>query len=460
MKLLIFVMSVLSCQTINAEIWSQFRGGSAGSISKIAHPESWSSEKNLAWMVPLEGGGWSSPVVVGNRIFMTSAVSQDGAKPKGMTAGVASMRSFRNAKPAKQRYVLSCRNLNDGKLIWSKSVCESVPQVIHPSNTYATESPATDGKRVFCFFATNGTLSAWDLDGSELWRRELGTFKAGNGFGTGSSLALSDGYVFVQFDNDESSFVAAFDADSGEQKWRDDRSTKTSWSTPLIWPTANRRQLVTCGSDVVTSYNVSDGSVIWRLTGMKSGFSGSPAFDSERIFFGTSGPMSAGPLVAVNRDTEGLVKLDRNFEAPQLSWSRTRSGPGMASPVVSNGYLYITGSGGILNCYDTKTGERVYKKRISGMKTVVASLWGDEDRVFILDEAGKTFIVKPGAEFKLLGTNKLDDLFWSTPAIVGKTLLLRGVENLYCIRGQDATAESNRSRIYNNVSSSSTRFSK
>ena len=132
----------------------------------------------------------------------------------------------------------------------------------------------------------------------------------------------------------------------------------------------------------------------------------------------------------------------------------------MASPVVSNGYLYITGSGGILNCYDTKTGERLYKKRISGMKTVVASLWGDEDRVFILDEAGKTFIVKPGAEFKLLGTNKLDDLFWSTPAIVGKTLLLRGVENLYCIRGQDATAESNRSRIYNNVSSSSTRFSK
>lgn len=425
--------------SVGAEIWTQFRGNAAGSMPQIKHPDTWSAETNIAWSVPAKGSGWSSPVVVGDRIYVTAAESQDGSKPKGMSAGVASMRSFRNAKPSKHRFVLNCRNLQDGALLWSKSVGESVPPVIHPSNTYATESPATDGERIYSFFATTGTLTAWDLDGTELWTRELGTYKSGNGFGTGSSLAIAGGKVFVQLDNDEKSFVAAFDALSGEQKWRDDRPTKTSWSTPLIWQTANRTELVTCGSDVVTSYNLADGSVIWRLSGMKSGFSGSPAVDADRIYFGNSGPMSAGPLVAVPKDVRGEISLDNNFEASEVAWSRTRSGPGMASPVVSAGFLYIPNSGGILNCYNTQTGERVYKKRISGMKTVVASLWADQDRVFILDESGSTRIIKSGPEFELMGTNKLDDLFWSTPALVEDMLLLRGVDNLYCIR-QSTTA--------------------
>ena len=201
----------------------------------------------------------------------------------------------------------------------------------------------------------------------------------------------------------------------------------------MIWKNSERTELVTCGSDVVTSYDPTDGTVIWRLTGMKSAFSGSPAMDSKRIYFGTSGPMSAGPLVAVNAGTKGDISLDRNFESEKVAWSRTRSGPGMASPVVAKGYLYIPSSGGILNCYDTQTGDRVYRTRVPKMKTVAASLWADEDRVFILDESGTTHIIQSGPEFKLLGANRIDDLVWSTPAIVGDTLLIRGVEKLYCI---------------------------
>lgn len=417
-----------------AEIWTQFRGPVAGKLPVIDHPMEWSEQTNLAWVVPMRGSGWSSPVVVGDRVFLTSAESDVVAKPKGMAAGVASMRSFRNAKPANHRFVITCLGLQDGKQLWSKTICEAVPQVIHPSNTYATESPAIDGERLFAFFATTGTLTAWDLDGNELWRRELGSYKSGNGFGTGSSLTTSDGRVFVQFDNDEKSFVAAFDGQTGDQIWRDNRPTKTSWSSPLVWRHASGTELVTCGSDVVTSYDPADGAVIWRLKGMRSGFSGSPAMDSERIYFGNSGPMSAGPLVAVRRGTTGEIQLDNKFNAKEIAWSRTKSGPGMASPIVSQGYLYITGSGGILNCYDTDTGERVYRSRVPNMKTVVASLWADEDHVFILDEGGTAHVVGTGPEFKLLGSNKIEDLVWSTPAVVGETLLIRGVEKLYCIR--------------------------
>jgi outer membrane protein assembly factor BamB len=141
-----------------ADNWNQFRGMAGGTLATINHPMEWSTNKNAAWSLPMKGSGWSSPVVVGDRVFVTSAESENSAKPKGMMAGVASMRSFRSAKPIKQRFVVSCLSLVDGIQLWSKTVGESVPAVIHPSNTYATESPATDGERLFSFFATTGTL--------------------------------------------------------------------------------------------------------------------------------------------------------------------------------------------------------------------------------------------------------------------------------------------------------------
>ena len=430
----IFLLLSLNLVIVADEGWNQFRGSVGGRLPVVEHPLEWAEHSNIAWAVPMKGSGWSSPLVLGDRIYLTSAVSEGGDRPKGMAAGVASMRSFRNAKPDKHDFNVSCYDLNTGEELWSKTVGEMVPPVVHPSNTYATESPATDGERIITLFATTGTLVGWDPDGNELWRQELGNYKSGNGFGTGSSLAILDNRVFVQFDNDENSFVAAYNTETGEQLWRNDRPGKTSWSTPMIWEHSGRKELVTCGSDVVTAYDPADGTVVWQLSGMKSGFSGSPAIDADRIYFGTSGPMSAGPLVAVKAGTEGEIELDRNFESEKVAWSRTRSGPGMASPVVANGHLFITGSSGILNCYDTETGERVYKKRVSDMKTVVASLWADEERVFILDENGTTHVIAAGPEFNVLGTNQIDDLVWSTPTVAGDSLIIRGVEKLYCIR--------------------------
>ncbi|MEP3480205.1 MAG: PQQ-binding-like beta-propeller repeat protein [Fuerstiella sp.] len=414
--------------------WQQFRGGVSGKLDSIAHPLNWNADTNIKWSIPMKGTGWSSPVVVADSIFMSSAVPADGSRPKGMMAGVSSMGTYRSTKPVKHDFVVSCLSLKDGSEVWSKVVDQRVPPVMHPSNTYATESPATDGKHLFTFFANTGTLAAWDFSGNELWRQDVGTFKSGNGFGTGSSLAVTDGIVFLQNDNDESSFVAAYESSSGKQMWRDDRTTKTSWSTPLIWKTAHREELITCGSGVVTSYDPATGSVIWRLKGIQSSFSASPTIGDNKLYFGNSGPMSAGPLVAVAAGTTGEIQLDDQFKSKDVAWSRTKSGPGMASPVVSKGLLYIPGSRGILNCYEEATGERVYRTRVPKMATVAASLWADDERVFILDESGTTHVIQSGPEFKVITTNSLKDLFWSTPSIVGDTLLLRGVEKLYCVK--------------------------
>lgn len=435
MRSYLIICLVLSlCSLVEAADWQQFRGGTSGKLDAVTHPLQWSADTNMAWSVPMKGTGWSSPVIVDDLIFMTAAVPADGSRPKGMMAGVSSMGTYRGTKPVQHDFVVSCLSLKDGSEIWSRVVDQLVPPVMHPSNTYATESPATDGKQLFTFFANTGTLTAWDFEGKELWRQDLGTYKSGNGFGTGSSLAFADGKVFLQNDNDESSFVAAYEASTGKQMWRDDRPTRTSWSTPLIWSTGDRQELITCGSGVVTSYDPATGDVIWNLKGIQSSFSASPTIGTKGLFFGNSGPMSAGPLVAIAAGTTGEIQLDDKFESADVAWSRTKSGPGMASPVVSKGLLYIPGSGGILNCYDEATGERIYRTRVPQMATVAASLWADDERVFILDENGKTHVIQAGPEFKVISTNKLDDLFWSTPSIAGDALLLRGVEKLYCIK--------------------------
>lgn len=430
---LIFTL-IISITAVNAGDWTQFRGENLGRMDSIQHPLQWSSDAGIAWAVPMSGSGWSSPVVVGDRVFLTAAEATDGSRPQGMMAGVASMGSYRNSKPVQHAFTVSCLSLQDGRQLWKQTVSEAVPPVVHPSNTYATESPASDGQRLFTFFATTGMLSAWDFDGKELWRQELGSYATGNAFGTASSLVAHDGLVFVQNDNDENSFIAAFNAESGEQIWRQQRESKTSWASPFIWNHAGGQELVACGSGTVTGYEPSSGKIIWSVSGVESSFSSSPAVTGGRMMFGNSGPGSAGPLVAIDAGLSGAVQLDQEFSSEQIAWSRKNSGPGMASPVTCQGRLYIPGSGGMLSCYDVETGERIYRTRISGMKTVAASLWADDEHVFILDEAGSTFVVAAGAEYKLLHTNSIDDLIWSTPAICGDSLLIRGVEKLYCIR--------------------------
>ena len=420
--------------------WSRFRGPNGTSVlAERAFPDQWGDEENVAWSVDVDGAGWSSPIVVGDRVFLTAAVAESGDGPMGMNEGARdpSTMGF-GAKPSEAlTFQLSCRSLTDGSLLWKRDVGQRVPAYgVHSSNTFATESPTSDGMRVFATFGALGEVVAFTLDGEELWRVETGVFKTGNDFGWGISLVAHDGLVFLQNDNEESSFVAAFDAKSGEERWRAERRSGTSWGTPIICRTDGRTSLVASGPDTVIAYDPATGSEQWRVQGIGGSFSSSATFDGEHVYFGNSGPMSRGPLLAVPADADGVLDLTK--PEPAIAWRADRAGPGFASPVVHDGIVYIIGSSNILASYDAATGEQIYKERLPGAAQVVATPWVAGDELFILDEAGTTTVVRAGPEFKVLHTNRLEGLYWGTPSVAGDALLLREATRLSCVRAVGA----------------------
>ena len=436
MRTLTFVLCVAVFQVsgpTSAQDWPQFRGPQGnGVLPQPGHPLEWSENKNMAWSVELPGGGLSSPIVTGNRIFVCSAVGAD--LPVSFAEGVRDMRPKRPDQDVK--FTVTCLNLEDGSKMWEKVLVEKRPPYpIHGSNSFATESPATDGERIYVYFAAVGIVAALDLEGNEIWRREIGAYPTGNGFGTGSSLTFGEGKLFIQCDNDKNSFVLALDTATGDESWRKERSGGTSWATPVFWRNENRSELVTCGSGFVTSYDPATGNELWSMSGIGMSFSASPAADLQRIYFGNSGPRSSGPLLAVESTMSGEQEFKPDTKIPNLAWSKMQAGPGMSSPVVSNGHLYIPGRG-ILTCYSSSDGSVVFKERLP-LKSMAASLWADEERIFLMDENGTTLVLASGPQMETLATNEINDLFWSTPAVAGNSLLLRGVKKLYCIRESD-----------------------
>ena len=426
---------------VQAADWTQFRGPSGnGVVQRLTHPANWNSDSNLAWSQEIGGGGWSSPIVIADRVIVTTAVSSGASQAKGFSDGVASMRSRRRAKVPNDpvSFEVACFDLARGTELWRRVVdTKKPPYGIHPSNTFATETPTTDGNHVFVYFAAIGVVACFDLDGQQIWKQDVGAYPTSNNFGTGSSLAQHGGKLFVQCDNQQSSFLLALDAATGETAWRVDRRSRTCWSTPIVWENDERTELVVCGSGYVTAYDPRTGSELWKLTGVGGSFSASPAFDRERIYFGNSGPGSRGPLVAVSAGAGGSLTLDAKPNAHGgVAWTQASSGPGMASPVAHDGRVYVAGRG-ILTCHDAKTGERVYRQRLQGAANISASLWIAENKLFVLDESGNTFVIKAGDEFELLDTNTIAGLYWSTPAVAHNALLLRDATKLHCIRGDE-----------------------
>jgi outer membrane protein assembly factor BamB len=338
-----------------------------------------------------------------------------------------------------------CLGRADGKVLWKRVAAEHKPTYpINPSNTYASETPATDGERVYAYFGMTG-LFCYDLDGKPLWSKEPGTFKMMLGFGTGSSPALDAERLYVQCDNEEKSFLAALDKRTGKELWRADRKEKSSWSTPFVWKNKVRTEVVACGGGGfggkgrVVSYDPRTGAELWHLGGIDGGFNASPVASEELLYFGTGGPRGDSPLFAVKAGAAGDISpKEGESSGAGVAWRRKQAGPYTSSPLLYEGYLYVVGQrGGLLSCYEAATGKPAYEKaRLPGAKGFTASPWAYDGKVFLLDESGKTFVVRAGPEFKLLNTNSLDEMFWSSPAVSGGCLFLRGVDHLYCVKSK------------------------
>lgn len=415
--------------------WPSWRGPTADGIAAAAAdpPTVWSEERNVRWKVALPGLGNSTPLVVGGRLFLTAAIDLDaptGGTPEAPAYGPQP--AAPNAKGVHRSIVIALDRAT-GKELWRTTVHEGVPhEKGHATGSHASASPITDGQRLIASFGSRG-LFALDLDGKVLWSKQLGQMKTLAGFGEGSSPALYGDTVVVQWDEEGPSFLAAYDARTGDERWKRAREVDSSWGSPTIAVVEGRAQVVATGSDVTRGYDLATGEPLWSCAGMSKNPVNS-AVVAGGVAYVTNAYM--GDVIQALRLTGAKGAL----EAGQgLLWARKGVGSYVPTPVVHGGRMYfLRESSGVLTCLDAATGAPIYQgQRLGDVKTVHASPvlvpTGGTGRLYCPAREGTTVVVKAGDVFEVLATNSLDDVFDASPVVVARELFLRGRSNLYCI---------------------------
>lgn len=417
--------------------WPSFRGGAkAGVAEGPSLPDSWNPTKNVAWSVEIPGRGWSSPIAWGNRVFVTSVTSEEKAFESRKGLYIQDLQG--KTPPGEHRWLVHCLDLATGKMLWQREAFRGKPaSTIHIKNSFASETPVTDGQRVYAYFGNVG-LVCFDLEGQKLWERTWPVYRTRMGWGMAASPVVHEGRVFLVNDNEEKSFLTALDAKTGKTLWEVSRDEKSNWATPFLWQTKERTELVTAGTGKVRSYNL-DGQQLWELTGMSSIAIPTP-FAAHDLLYIASGyivdPIQR-PIYAIRPGASGDLTLPSGeTSSKSIAWYQRYAGPYHPTPLVYGDYLYVLYDRGMLSCYDAKTGKPVYERQRlgGGSQAFTASPWAYNGKLFCLSEDGETFVIKAGPKFELLGKNNLDDMSLSTPALASGNLLIRTQSRLYCLR--------------------------
>jgi len=419
--------------------WPQFRGvGARGFDPHASLPERWTTTENVAWKIEIPGQGWSSPIIWGDRLFLTAAVSSGKTEPpkKGLYFGGERKDLIR---PEHEWKVL-CLDLSAGKMIWEHVVHKGTPSgPIHLKNTYASETPVTDGERVYAYFGNVGVFCL-DYQGHEVWSRPMDPHKMRAGWGTAASPILHGDRLYVVNDNDDQSYLLALDKRSGKEIWRVEREEKSNWSTPFVWQNDRRTELVTAGSGRVRAYDL-DGKVLWSLKGMSSITIGTP-YANEGLLYVSSGYVMdrSKPIYAIKPGASGDISLETGqTNNASIAWCQPGAAPYNPTTLVYDKVLYVLYDGGLLSAFDAKTGVEFYhRERLPEGLHFTAAPWASNGRIYCLNEDGLAFVVRAGEKFELLQTNKLaeDDMCMATPAIARDRLFIRTAARLYCIKDQ------------------------
>jgi outer membrane protein assembly factor BamB len=412
--------------------WPQFRGPSAGvAESDPALPDRWSATSNILWTADVAGMGWSSPVVWGDHVFVTSVINTGQAEaPKpGLYFG-----GERPPSTAPHRWMVHDVDFATGKVRWSKEVRNGVPVVPkHLKNSYASETPVTDGERVYFYFGNVG-LFVFDLKGTPVWSKPLGPFKTRNGWGTAASPVLHRDRIYIVNDNDDRSFLAAFDKRTGAEIWRVPREEGTNWATPFVWEHDGRAEIVTSGSGKVRSYDLT-GALLWELKGMSSISIPTP-FERHGLLFISSGYVGDAlrPAYAIRPGAKGDISLKAGETSNQhIAWSMPTLAPYNPTPIVYGDYYYTLFDRGFFTCHDARTGKEIYgRQRIAADASgFTASPWAYNGKIFAMSEDGDTYVIEAGPAFKVLGKNSLGEMTLATPAISRGSLVIRTASKLY-----------------------------
>jgi outer membrane protein assembly factor BamB len=389
--------------------WPQWRGPAGNGLVLHGNPPLiWSEDRNVKWKVPLPGLGHATPIIWENKVFILTAVPVEGG--------------------GKQlAFTVLCLDRQTGRTLWSKVVRKDTPhQEIQPTNTHASGSPATDGEVLVASFGSFGVY-CFDLNGALLWEKDLG--KVDVTWGEGSSPAIVGDAVIVLQDNNQASFIHAFDRKTGMELWKKNRDEKSSWTTPYVLQRDGKTQIIVNGSTAVRSYDPKTGDVLWQCSGL--GVNVSPmVVTDETTVYAMSGQRTSPAALAIKLGGAGdLTGTDA------VRWKVTRGTPYASSPLLYGGNLYFFQHvNALLTCLDATTGEPHYsQERLEGMTSVYASPIGVNDRIYLAGREGTTLVIEKSKALRILASNKLNDGLDASPAVVGNELFLRGRTNLYCI---------------------------
>ena len=406
--------------------WAQWRGPQSTGVSTTADPPvEWSETKNIRWKVEIPGRGSSSPIVWGDRVFVTTAV------PAAIT-GAAQHAPRGGANPrGMHRFVVMAIDRKTGKPIWERVAREQEPhEGSHFDNgTWASGSPITDGQHVFAYFESFG-LYAYDMNGTLLWEKDLGDKRMRNQFGEGSTPALHGNTLVIVWDQiGGESFIVALDTRDGKELWRVPRKEIDTWATPLVLDVNGRAQVIVPAMQRIRSYDLQNGQIVWESDGLTMNPIPSPVYADGLVFL-MSG--FAGNDLKAIRVADAKGNIDGTSA---IAWTLDRDTPYVPSPVLLDGVLYfLKSNSGILTAVDAKTGTPHYaNQRLDGVPNVFASPVAAKGRLYFPGREGTTIVIRSGPKYEVLSKNALDDGFDASPALVDNEMYLRGYKYLYAI---------------------------
>ncbi len=454
-RVVMAVASVVAATTTTigqTQNWPQFRGTQSGvAADSAALPDTWSETQNVAWKIDIPGRSWSSPVVWGNHVFVTTAV--DVKEPIQPLKPVASYtgRSFGGpmtgadiSQPVDEhRWTVYDVDLQTGKTRWERTIQTALPsQPVHQKNSYASETPVTDGERVYVYLGYAG-LFAFDMSGTPVWSTPMKALQMRTGWGSAASPALHNGRLYIVNDNEEQSFLVAIDAKTGRELWHVDRDEGSNWSTPFVWQNTQRTEIVTTGTRKVRSYDT-NGKLLWELKGLTSIHAITPIAAHGLLYVSSGYPTdSLKPVYAIRPGGSGDISLKAGETSNSFGetsnafivWAHPTLASSYPSPLVVGDQYYTLMDRGFLTSNDAKTGKEVYgRQRISSESSAFsASPWSYNGKIFALSEDGDTFVMQAGPEFKMIRKNALNEMTLATPAIANGSLIIRTASKLYRI---------------------------
>jgi outer membrane protein assembly factor BamB len=432
---LILVFILLSA-TVAAQQWPQFRGAATAGVSETRLPTTWNlaSNTHVAWKTEIPGLGHSSPIVWGDRVFVTTAISAAASPPLDVRHGGIGMA----ADDGQQTWKLLALDRATGKVLWDRTAFEGVPRVKrHLKASHASATPATDGTHVVALFGSEG-LYCYDVAGRLLWKQDLGVMNAGlvgdEGvqWGPASSPIIHGPLVIVQNDRQRESFLAAYELKSGEQVWKVERDDLPSWATPLVATTEGRAELVVNASKFIRAYDPMTGRELWRLPDAETQVKVSSPVAGPGMLIVTGGyPRGSRPIYAIRPQQQGAIDPARTSS---FLWRSERGSPYVPTPLVYGGELYVLADNGVLAAYDVATGARLYQERLDPTPLgFSASPIGAGGHVYLASEDGDVFVVKAGKTFELVARNDMNESLMATPAVSGGTLIIRGRTHVFAI---------------------------